>query len=85
MNNEVKGALSISNELVNRYPWLPSLKKYYKDIGEKPPAEFIKEMARLKDLGYMKIPRHYQEAMVLYLSLSKKRDLPSLEGYNFDV
>jgi DNA primase large subunit len=36
--------LSISNELVNRYPWLPSLKRYYNDIGEKPPAEFIAEI-----------------------------------------
>ncbi|NVM16203.1 MAG: hypothetical protein HWN80_00700 [Candidatus Lokiarchaeota archaeon] len=36
--------MSISNELVNRYPWLPSLKKVYKDIGEKPPAEFISEI-----------------------------------------
>ncbi len=44
MNNEVKGALSISNELINRYPWLPSLKESYANIGEKPPAEFISEI-----------------------------------------
>ena len=36
--------MSITNELVNRYPWLPSLKKIYEDIGEKPPAEFISEI-----------------------------------------
>ena len=44
MNNEVIGALSISNELVNRYPWLPSLKKYYAELGEKPPSEFISDI-----------------------------------------
>ena len=44
MKNEVKEALSISNDLVNRYPWLPSLKEVYANIGEKPPAEFISEI-----------------------------------------
>jgi len=44
LNNEVNTALSISNELVNRYPWLPSLKKIYADIGENPPVEFISEI-----------------------------------------
>ncbi|MFX0011539.1 MAG: hypothetical protein ACFE9R_14595, partial [Candidatus Hermodarchaeota archaeon] len=41
--------MSISNELVNRYPWLPSLKNYYNDIGEKPPAEFIAEIFNSPD------------------------------------
>ncbi|MFX1446609.1 MAG: hypothetical protein ACFFCG_00570 [Promethearchaeota archaeon] len=44
MNNEVIGALSISDELINRYPWLPSLKNFYADIGEKLPSEFISEI-----------------------------------------
>jgi len=44
LNNEVINSLSISNELINRYPWLPSLKTIYKNIGEKPPAEFISEI-----------------------------------------
>jgi DNA primase large subunit len=41
--------LSISNELVNRYPWLPSLKKIYEDIGEKPPAEFVSDIFTTSD------------------------------------
>jgi len=44
LKNEVIGALSISDELINRYPWLPSLKNFYEDIGEKPPSEFISEI-----------------------------------------
>ena len=36
--------MSMSNELINRYPWLPSLKIFYSDIGDKPPAEFIAEI-----------------------------------------
>jgi len=42
--------MSISNELINRYPWLPSLKTFYSDIGDKPPAEFIAEIFS-KDLS----------------------------------
>ena len=41
--------MSISNELINRYPWLPSLINYYKDIGEKPPVEFIAEIFNTPD------------------------------------
>ncbi len=36
--------MSIPTQLINHYPWLPSLKKYYSDIAEKPPAEFISEV-----------------------------------------
>ncbi|MHA2287991.1 MAG: hypothetical protein ACXABG_04310 [Promethearchaeota archaeon] len=36
--------MSVSHELVNRYPWLPSLEKFYANIGEKPPDEFISDI-----------------------------------------
>jgi len=36
--------LSISNELVNQYPWLPSLRKFYKDTRELSYSEFISEI-----------------------------------------
>jgi len=36
--------MSIPNELINRHPWLPSLKTFYSDIGEKTYAEFIAEI-----------------------------------------
>jgi len=36
--------MSISPEIVSRYPWLPSLKKYYSEIASKPPSLFISEV-----------------------------------------
>ena len=36
--------LSISYELIQRYPWLPSKKDYYSDIASKDPFDFIKEI-----------------------------------------
>ena len=36
--------MSISNELVNHYPWLPSLRKFYKDTRELSYSEFISEI-----------------------------------------
>ena len=40
----VRKALSIPSDLVNRYPWLPSLKLYYSDIADKLPSEFITDI-----------------------------------------
>ncbi|MFW9822896.1 MAG: hypothetical protein ACFFE4_08180 [Candidatus Thorarchaeota archaeon] len=42
--------MSITNELVNRYPWLPSLKQFYSEISEKPPIDFVSEVFT-KDFG----------------------------------
>jgi len=36
--------LSIPTDLVNRYPWLPSLKLQYSDLAEKLPSEFITDI-----------------------------------------
>lgn len=36
--------MSISNELVNRYPWLPSLKEFYKDTRMLSYSEFISDL-----------------------------------------
>ncbi len=47
-------------------------------------GRFANELAYLKDLGYTKIPRHYQEALVLYIAVSGNRNLPSLKGYTID-
>jgi len=33
--------LSVPIELINHYPWLPSLKEFYSDIASKPLSEFI--------------------------------------------
>ncbi|GAI91389.1 unnamed protein product, partial [marine sediment metagenome] len=36
--------MSIPTELINRYPWLPSLKKQYSEIASKSPSMFISEV-----------------------------------------
>ena len=36
--------MSIPNDLINRYPWLPSLKLYYSDIDDIQPSEFISDI-----------------------------------------
>ncbi|MGD0339559.1 MAG: DUF6057 family protein [Bacteroidota bacterium] len=47
-------------------------------------GKFVNEIVYLKDLGYTNIPRHYQEALLLYFAVSGKSDLPSLEGYKIN-
>ena len=42
--------MSISNELINRYPWLPSLKEYYFNIGSEEPTKFINDIFS-KEIG----------------------------------
>jgi DNA primase large subunit len=44
LKSKVREALSIPTDLVNRYPWLPSLKRLYSDIADKPPSEFISDI-----------------------------------------
>jgi DNA primase large subunit len=46
--------LSIPTDLVNHYPWLPSLKKYYSEIAERPPVEFIIEVFSKESKGEIK-------------------------------
>jgi DNA primase large subunit len=36
--------LSITTELINHYPWLPSLKELYFEIAQKAPSDFISEI-----------------------------------------
>lgn len=36
--------MSVTFDLVKRYPWLPSLEKYYSNIASKDPFEFINEI-----------------------------------------
>ena len=36
--------MSISIELIYRFPWLPSLEKFYSEIASKPPSEFFSEV-----------------------------------------
>lgn len=47
-------------------------------------GQFVEEIVRLKDLGYTEIPEHYQEALLLYIALSGKREFLSLKGYKIN-
>ncbi len=40
----VREALSIPSDLVNRYPWLPSLKLFYPGLGDKSHSEFMSDI-----------------------------------------
>ncbi len=42
--------MSIPTELINRYPWLPSLKKHYFEMASRSPSIFISEVFS-KDFG----------------------------------
>ncbi len=48
-------------------------------------SKFANEIVHLKDLGYTEIPRHYQEALLLYIAVSGKRNFPSLEEYKINM
>ena len=41
--------MSIPIDLVNRYPWLPSLKLFYPGLGDKSPTEFISDIFSKSD------------------------------------
>jgi hypothetical protein len=42
------------------------------DLLSRELLDFIKNLDRLKDFHYTKIPRHYEEAIAVYLSVTKK-------------
>jgi hypothetical protein len=42
-------------------------------------ARFVESIGRLKDFGYSELPRHYEEAMLIYVYGSRKR--LHLDGY----
>jgi DNA primase large subunit len=64
-------------ELVKRYPWLPSLKKYYSDIASKEPLNFINEIFtsnRFKDLK-IKVLNIFNDAF---------NNIEQISDYTFD-
>ena len=44
-------------------------------------VQFVKELTHLKDLGYQEMPRHYQEAFLIYILNLKNSNLPILKEY----
>jgi DNA primase large subunit len=64
-------------DLVKRYPWLPSLKKYYSDIASKEPLNFINEIFtsnRFKDLK-IKVLNIFNDAF---------NNIEQISDYTFD-
>lgn len=41
-------------DLIKRYPWLPSLEKYYSDISSKDPIDFFKEISKSENYDEIK-------------------------------
>jgi len=73
--------MSIPNELINRHPWLPSLKTYYSDIGDKPPAEFIAEIFS-KDISNEIAER---VLIVFQSAFNNLEDIPGKKNDNLNV
>ena len=69
--------MSIPTELVNHYPWLPSLKKYYSEIASKSPSIFISEIIS-QDLGSELKER------ILSLFEAAFENLEEISGYRSD-
>jgi len=69
--------LSIPTELINHYPWLPSLKKYYSEIASKSPSIFISEIIS-QDLGSELKER------ILSLFEAAFENLEEISGYRSD-
>ena len=69
--------MSIPTELINHYPWLPSLKKYYSEIASKSPSIFISEIIS-QDLGSELKER------ILSLFEAAFENLEEISGYRSD-
>lgn len=37
---------------------------------------FVAHLGRLSDFGYARIPRHFEEAILIYMQMTKRRDIP---------
>lgn len=69
--------MNIPTELVNHYPWLPSLKNYYSEIASKSPSIFITEIFS-QDLGAELKER------ILNLFEAAFENLEEISGYRSD-
>lgn len=69
--------MSIPTELVNHYPWLPSLKKYYSEIASESPSIFITEL-------FSKDPGGELKERILNLFEAAFENLEEISGYRSD-
>jgi len=77
----VREALSIPSDLVNRYPWLPSLKLQYSDIADKIPTEFISDIFSKSDSKQIS-----DRVLIIFESaFNNLEDFPNLKDENLSI
>ena len=77
----VREALTIPNDLVNRYPWLPSLKVYYSDIADKLPSEFISDIFSKRDSKQIS-----EHVLIIFESaFNNLEEIPNLKNENLSI
>jgi len=77
----VREVLTIPNDLVNRYPWLPSLKVYYSDIADKLPSEFISDIFSKRDSKQIS-----EHVLIIFESaFNNLEEIPNLKNENLSI
>ncbi len=77
----VRELLSIPTDLVNRYPWLPSLKLQYFDIADKLPTEFITDIFSKSDSK--QISEHVR--IIFESAFNNLEDIPNPKDENLSI
>jgi len=77
----VREALSIRTDLVNRYPWLPSLKLQYSDLADILPTEFISDVFSKSDSKQIS-----ERVLIIFESaFNNLEDIPNLKDENLSI
>ena len=74
-------ALSIPTDLVNRYPWLPSLKLQYSDIADKEPSEFISDLFSKGDSKQIS----ERVLLIFEFAFNNLEDIPNPKDENLSI
>ena len=73
--------MSIPTDLVNRYPWLPSLKLQYSDIADKLPSEFISDIFSKSDSKQIS-----ERVLIIFESaFNNLEDIPNPKDENLSI
>ena len=77
----VREALSIPTDLVNRYPWLPSLKVQYSEIADKQPSEFITDIFSRSNTKQIS----ERVRLIFESAFNNLEDIPNPKGENLSI
>jgi len=81
LKSKVREALSIPTDLVNRYPWLPSLKRLYSNIADKLPSEFISDIFSKSDSKQIS-----ERILIIFESaFNNLEEIPNLKDENLSI